>query len=144
MNKASNTVEVIVAWCAVLTSLAVAAFLWYRAPTANLVYTWTPQAIALGILFLIRARPAAIAGAALVFTGYLAGFHSWVFGMKHPDSMAWLIYTFSLPGGLVGGVVATIWLRKRDGWSVAAVGLTTAAWVMAGITIGLVFWMYYA
>jgi uncharacterized protein YqgC (DUF456 family) len=49
--------------------------------------------------------------------------------------MAWLGYFFSLPGGLLGAVAATLWMRPRDDWSAVAVSSATVAAVLFGIVV---------
>ena len=132
--------EVIWAWSTVLVGLALAVIFWAGSHPINFVVMWGPQAAVLAVMFLIKARPAAIAGAALAFAGYLALFRWW----DDEGGLAWLIYTFSLPGGLLGGIAVTKWLRKRDEWPGAAAALATAASVAAGLAIGQAYWMYAA
>lgn len=144
VENASYTREVRSAWCAVLAGAVLAVVVWWGRSPMNVVYTWVPQAVALGALFLLCARPAALSGAALAFAGYPGFFHWRVFSNPHPDGLAWLFYLFSLPGGLLGGLAAIAWLRKRDEWSAMAAGLFTAVLVIAGIALAEAYWFWEA
>jgi len=116
-----------------------AAMFWHHSHITNFLYTWGPQGLALGVMFLFGARPSVITGAAIVFASYL-GFYRWYLSDPR-DVMGWLIYTFSLPGGLVGGIVAARWSRVRESSPIAA-GFVAAALIIAGIAVGEAYWHY--
>ena len=141
MDNAGYIREVRWAWGAVLAGLLVAASTWHGRDIMNFAYTWVPQALVVIVMLFIGARPAALAGAALALAGHFILFHTWVSSFTHVDGLAWLLYLFSLPGGLVGGVLATIWLRKRDEWRPLTAGLAAAMFVGVGIAIIHTCWM---
>ena len=104
----------------------------------NFVYTWVPQAVILIVMFLIKARPAAIAGAALALAGYLAFFNWWVITYHATDGLVWLLYLFSLPGGLLAGIAAAMWINKHDERPAIKAGLAAANLMLAGVAINQV------
>lgn len=142
------SLERIAALLCVAAGLAIAASLSpldrFFAP--NLLFFWVPHIAVLCFAALFRPRPAVIAGIALALAAYLAGYGSWVFSMKRPESLAWLGYLFSLPGALLGAVLAIRWFKERDGRGAMRVGLVTLALVLAGIAMNLAFvcarWMH--
>jgi hypothetical protein len=126
--------EVMLAWGAVLAGLMFAFMIWAGRDLQNFIYTWGAQGVALAIMFFVRARPAAIAGAALAFAGYLAYFKWYV--AHHPsDGLVWLLYLFSLPGGAIGAIAAAILLKKHDERPVSKAVLAAGALVAGGIAI---------
>jgi hypothetical protein len=141
MGNAGYIREVRTAWGAVLAGLLLAAVIWHGADMMNFVVTWVPQAIVVIVMFFIGVRPAALAGAALALAAHILSFHLWVASFTHVDGLAWLLYLTSLPGGLVGGIVAATWLRNRDEWGPLAAGLVSALLVGAGIAVIHTCWM---
>lgn len=135
MDNPDYSQEVRWAWGAVLAGALLAVVIWRGQDMMNFVYTWVPQVVALGAMLLIKARPAAVAGAACGFAGYLL-FFRWLAATYYIDNgLVWLLYLFSLPGGFVGAIVATTWLHKREHWSANAAALAAAAFVLVGIAI---------
>ena len=135
MENASYIGEKRAAWCAVLAGFAIALVIWNGRNMMNFVYTWVPQGVVLVAMLLLGARPAALAGAAVALAGYLVFFRWWVFTFYQTDGLVWLLYLFSLPGGLVGGIAVTRWLRNRDEWAPNAAALAAATCVLVGIVV---------
>lgn len=75
----------------------------------NFRFYWLPHAAILGLMCWYRAPAALTGGVGLGLALYLAAFGWWVFSREHPDSMSWLGYLFSLPGGAIGAVIAMCW-----------------------------------
>jgi hypothetical protein len=141
MDSVRYSREAKLAWCAVMANAALAAVLWRNSHIMNFLYTWGPQGLALGVMFLFGARPAVITAAACVFGSYL-GFYRWYISDPR-DALGWLFYMFSLPGGLVAGIAAAKWSRVRESSPIAA-GLIAAAFVIAGIAVVDAYWHYVA
>ncbi len=135
MGNAGYVREKQVAWGAVLAGFAIAAFIWRGRDMMNLVVTWVPQAIVIVAMLFLGARPAALTGAAVVLAGYLGFFHYWIYTYYQGDGLAWLLFVFTMPGAFVGGILATRWLRDRDGWSEKSAAIAAAVFVIAGIAV---------
>lgn len=105
-----------------------------------LFYAWVPQAFLLIVMAMIGARPAAIGGAAFALTVFLVFFNWWVHKYAANDGLAWLIYVFSLPGGLVACIVVARRLNRFDGRAPLDAGLAAATWVISGIAVNYLAW----
>jgi ABC-type sulfate transport system permease component len=104
----------------------------------NFLFFSGPQLLMLAFVLLFRPRAPVVAGIAFSLALYLGLFGAWVFTRTHPESMAWLGYMFSLPGGVVGAVLAAVLSRKRPDLGSLAAGLAAAALVAAGIIVNQV------
>jgi hypothetical protein len=135
MDDASHKQEGQLAWGTVVAGLLLAVMIWGGSHPMTFVVTWGPQAAVLLVMFFIGARPAAIAGAALGFAGYLAFFKWWMLTYHPTDGMVWLIYLFSLPGGILAGLLVAMRMNRRDGRPTAKACLTAAAVVIAGTAV---------
>ncbi|MBB6246226.1 hypothetical protein [Rhodanobacter sp. A1T4] len=102
---------------------------------ANAAFYWASQLGVLAFVFLFEPRPAIVAGVAIALATYLAAFGIWVFTRMHPDSMAWLLYVFSLPGATVGAVGVAGALRSRSTLHPLIAGSVTACVVLAGVIL---------
>jgi len=140
MDNTRGKQEVNGARAAVLAGLAVAVILCGGDHPDLLLYAWVPQALLLVVMFLIGARPAAVGGAAFALTVFLGYFNWWVHEYAANDGLAWLLYLFSLPGGLVAGIVVALRLDRLDGRTPLDAGLAAATWVIAGIAFNHVAW----
>ena len=60
MDSARYSREAKLAWCAVMASAVLAAVLLRNSHIMNFLYTWGPQGLALGVMYLFGARPAVI------------------------------------------------------------------------------------
>lgn len=129
------TREVGTAWGVVLVGgiVAVAIAPWDSYFLPNFLWYWLPHMCILFPMWLLRTRPAALAGTATVLALYLGAFDLWVLAQGHFEGLAWLGYLFSLPGAMLGALLATVWLRDRD-WTAVWVGLATAGLVLTGLT----------
>lgn len=140
MDDTRSKQEVNCARGAVLAGLAVAVMLCGGNQPDLLLYAWVPQALLLMVMAMIGARPAAIGGAAFALAVFL-GFFNWeVHTYAANDGLAWLLYLFSLPGGLVAGVVVALRLDRFDGRTPLNAGLAAATWVIAGIAVNHACW----
>ena len=135
--KSSRALEYLTAVGSIALGLFVSAALapndsWFW---SNLLFYWVPQACVLSLLCLYEPpRPAAFAGVGLALAAYLAIFGAWQLSRRHPESMAWLGYLTSLPGGVVGSFVALSWLARREKTpGPLAVGSAVAFGVLVGI-----------
>jgi hypothetical protein len=130
--------EISAACASVLSGVMVAATLASLASTflANFLAYWVPHAVVLLLLFWpLRARSATVAGVAVALALYLGAFGSWLLSRRHPESLAWLGYLFSLPGGALAAIGAALWLRGRTTWRAWPVGCFAAGAVLLGIII---------
>ncbi len=140
MDNTRSKQEVNWARGSVLAGLAVAVILCGGNQPDLLLYAWVPQALLLIVMAMIGARPAAIGGAAFALTVFLGFFNWWVHKYAANDGLAWLLYVFSLPGGLVASIVVARRLNRLDGRTPLDAGLTAATWVIAAIAINHVAW----
>jgi len=94
-----------------LPGIVIAAFLAAGKPYywANVAYFWLPHAAFLGLIWLFRAPLPFVGGAGLALALYLTAFGWWVFSRDHPDSMVWIGYLLSLPGGAFTAIIAMCW-----------------------------------
>jgi len=140
MDNESYRQEKLFAWGAVLAGFVFCFMIWAGSDLMNFVMTWGPQGVAVAIMGLLGARAAAVGGAALAFTGYTSLFHWWVQAQPSPDALVWLLYVFTLPGGLLAG----IWMARRlsvlDTRPARQAGLMAALAVGAGIATNHVLW----
>jgi hypothetical protein len=129
--------EINVACVSVLLGVVVAAALAPRTSffLSNFLWYWVPQACVLILLWPLKARPAAVAGVAIALALYLGAFGWWLLSRRHPESLAWLGYLFSLPGAALAAVGAALWLRGRTGWSALFAGCFAAGAVLVGIIV---------
>lgn len=131
--------ELIFAICAAVFGLGIAAGFaphdsWLFWP--NLGFYWLPQAAVLGILFcFFKPSPAMFGGIAVALGCYLGAFATWLFTRSHPESMAWLGFYFSLPGALIGGVLAGALASDRPLISPVASALLGFGLVIGGIAV---------
>jgi hypothetical protein len=135
MDNESYKREVMWAWGTALSGLMIAFMLWAGGHPMIFVFTWGPQAAVLALMFFIGARPAAIAGAALGFTAFLMFFNWWVDVYVPTDGLVWLLYLFSMPGGLLAGIAAAVRLKIRDERPALNAGFHAATLVLAGIAV---------
>jgi hypothetical protein len=105
-----------------------------------LIYAWVPQGLLLLLMSLLGARPAAIGGAAIALAVFLGCFAWWVRTYAENDGMAWLLYLFSLPGGVLAGIAAALRINKRDARPPINAGVAAATWLIAGIAINHLSW----
>jgi hypothetical protein len=107
-----------------------------RTFVANLVYSWGPQALVVGVLLAFRPRPAVIAGASLAMALHLVAFASWARTLPPREALAWLYYLFSFPGALVGACAAAVLSRLRRPRAPAPrAGLVAAGLTLVGIVL---------
>lgn len=74
-------------------------------------------------------------GIAVALGCYLGAFATWHFTRSHPESMAWLGFYFSLPGALIGGVVAGALASDRPLISPVASALLGFGSVIGGVAV---------
>lgn len=74
----------------------------------NFLSYWVPQAIIIALLMVLRFRPAVISGCAIVLFVYLTCYWAWMHSLPARESLAWLGYYFSLPGAIIGSIIAGI------------------------------------
>ena len=99
----------------------------------NFLSFWISQLVVLACLAMFRPRAEVVGGAAVALAAYLAAFGYWNFSRTYPEAMAWLGYFFSLPGAIVGSVVAA---RREYGFSNSyLVGLVAFVLVLFGVVI---------
>jgi hypothetical protein len=135
MKSIFNNIEKRLAIACIIFGVCISAIL---APKSsyffpNFLFYSGSQLLILAFVLLFRPRAAVVAGIAFSLALYLGLFGAWVFTSTHPESMAWLGYIFSLPGAVVGAVLAAILLRKQSSYGYFAIGLLAAALVAAGI-----------
>jgi len=135
MDNVEYEREVIWAWGAVAIGFVLAFMIWGGSDPMNFVCTWGPQVAILIVMGLLRARPAALAGAAFAMAGYLAFFKLWANAYHPNDGLVWLLYLFSMPGGLVAGIAAAVWFGKLNHAPALQAGLGALTLVVAGIAI---------
>ena len=104
----------------------------------NFLFFWVPQLAVLAALFPFKAHLGTYAGVSLATAVYLAAFGAWLFAHRRPESMAWLGYLFSLPGGLIGAFVAIQWQRRNVAAPYLLIGAASFAFVLGGITVNQV------
>lgn len=125
-----------VATACVAAGLLVAAALspWHqglRTFAWNAAYWWVPEGAVLGLLLVLRARPAIVGGAALGWSAYLVPLWFWI-ESQPPRTLPALVYAFAVPGGCTGAVVA--WLAgRRGGRSGLRAGVAAGICVAAGL-----------
>ncbi|WP_152004714.1 hypothetical protein [Desulfoluna spongiiphila] len=78
----------------------------------NFAWTWLPQLGIFGLLIVFKFRPAILAGSAIVLALHLLFFGTWVFS-KDLDSLIWLGYLFSLPGAVIGSIIAGLYSKRN-------------------------------
>ncbi len=99
----------------------------------NFLFFWLPQGAIVAVVGLLRSRPAVIAGVALALAIYLAGFGAWILTRRHPESMAWLGYLFSLPGATLAAIGVALWQKGRVVSRPVRAGLFATLAVLAGV-----------
>ena len=108
-------------------------FFWY-----NFVWFWVPQAAILGLLTILRFRPAIIGGCGLILSVYLALYGAWMFSLPPREALAWFGYLFPLPGAAIGSVLAGIYSKKRNTQNALTSMLNSSALTFFGISINLI------
>jgi hypothetical protein len=134
----STTLEYLTALCGLALGLLVAYLFAIKSEIwlANMLFYWVPQAAVMLLFCMYKPpRPAFFSGLSLALTAYLALFGWWLFSRQQPESMAWLGYLFSLPGAVVGGLLAVSWLAKNQGRGMAAAMSLAAASAGLGIAV---------
>lgn len=130
-----STTERMTAIAGVVSGAAVSAVLapkdsWFL---PNFLSYWVPQLCVLGFFCLRPPRPSVFAGLAFALALYLALFGSWLLSRQRAESLAWLGYLFSLPGAIIGALLAIIFLSHRRENRAVAIGATVAAFTFIGI-----------
>jgi|WetSurMetagenome_2_1015567.scaffolds.fasta_scaffold501337_1 hypothetical protein len=74
----------------------------------NFVSYWAPQVIIIALLMVLRFRPAIISGCAIVLSVYLVCYWAWMQSLPAREGLEWLGYYFSLPGAIIGSIIAGI------------------------------------
>lgn len=77
----------------------------------NFLGYWGPQAIIIALLMVLRFRPAVISGCAIVLFIYFVCYWAWMQSLPAMEALAWLGYYFSLPGVIVGAIIAGIYSK---------------------------------
>lgn len=121
----------------VLVGIAVAAWLSPKDAyfLGNFAFYWLPQAAVLATLLLRAARPAVLSGVAIALALYLGLYGAWVFSRPQPESLAWIGYLFSFPGGVIGAFASAALMTRmhlmRAAMAAAAGTLLTSAGLAA-------------
>jgi hypothetical protein len=102
---------------------------------ANFAWYWLPHAAVLGLLVLLKVRPAVVAGCALVLAAFLAGYGAWIFTRPQPEPLAWLGYLFSIPGAAIGALAAAVASKYRPALTALAAGGIGLALTSIGLAI---------
>lgn len=135
-KRSAYSLEFLAAIASIALGLTVSAALaaksaWYW---PNFIFYWAPQLCILGLFCMYKPpRPAFFAGLAFALATYLALFSSWLFFRQDPDSLAWIGYLFSLPGAIVGSLIAINLLERCEEDRPIAVGAVASIVVLAGI-----------
>jgi ABC-type Fe3+ transport system permease subunit len=101
----------------------------------NLLFYWVPQLFVLAFFCLKPPRPAVFTGIALALSIYLALFAAWLLSRQRPESMAWLGYLFSLPGAVIGALVAIAWLDRKNELRAVNIGAVVGTATLLGIAV---------
>lgn len=102
---------------------------------SNFTFYWGSQLFVLALLLPFKPRPAIVAGTAISLAIYLTLFYVWLMSQQHPESLAWIVFIFSLPGATIASISIVLWFRKHPTFGPIQSALITSGATIAGIAI---------
>jgi hypothetical protein len=105
----------------------------------NAASWWIPEGLALGLLILLRARPAVVGGASLGWSAFLLAFWVWLQGQS-PAMKPVVLYVYAIPGGWAGAGLAWLAARRRPARAGVYAGAVAGLTVALGLFVGARMW----